>query len=168
MWVAANNTIHIIAEYKCENKIGLPQSYIFVSGDGQGQDNELDTYKVAQLGPNVLSRISQHLLGKFNVINSRPYINNCHKPYTYFNFEDERAQGPKTVNSNTYISQPRDLTAYEYNSYLMRGRSFHSSKNLTKGNSQKLSIPTDHDSGIEDTESLNLAIDSESTMSASS
>ena len=125
--VLSNNDTSCIADYKSRSKTGLPLFDTYVSGGSQGQDNKLDTYKVAQLGPNVLSRISQHLLGKLNVITGSPYWNDCQKPYAYFNLEDKNAQGPKTTNSNTYILQPRDLTAYEYNLYLMRGRSFHSS-----------------------------------------
>ena len=125
--VLSNNDTSCIADYKSRSQTGLPLFDTYVSGCSQGQDNKLDTYKVAQLGPNVLSRISQHLLGKLNVITGSPYWNDCQKPYAYFNLEDKIAQGPKTTNSNTYIMQPRDLTAYEYNLYLMRGRSFHSS-----------------------------------------
>lgn len=164
----ANNTPHYIADYKCGNKNGLPQSDIPVSGDGHGQDNKLDTYKVAQLGLNVLSRIVQHLIGKNNVTSDRPCTSNCQQSYTYFYLEDENAQGPKTIISNTYISQPRDLTAYGYSMYLLRGRSFHSSISYTKGSSQKSSILSNHDSSNKDTESLNLEISSDSSMSASS
>ena len=125
--VLSNNYTSSIADYKSIRKIGLSLFETNVSGGNQGQDNKLDTYKVAQLGSNVLSRISQHLLGKLNVITGSPYWNDCQKPYAYFKLEDKNAQGPKITNSNTYILQPRDLTAYKYNLYLMRGRSFHSS-----------------------------------------
>jgi hypothetical protein len=142
----------------------------YVSGGSHGQDNKLDTYTVAQLGPNVLSRISQHLIGKLNVITGSPYWNDCQKPYTYFNLTDENAQGPKTTNSNTYILQPRDLTAYGYKLYLMRGRSFHSSANNAKESSRKSLTQSNHDSNVKDTESLNLTKvkGSESPMSVSS
>ena len=65
-----------------------------------------------------------------------PYHNDSQKPSAYFNLEDTIAQDPKATIPNTYISQPRDLTAYEYNLYLMRGRSIHSSSK-TKGCSRK-------------------------------
>jgi hypothetical protein len=134
-----------------------------------GQDNELETYTVAQLCPNVLSRIPQHLLGILNVFTVSPYCIDSQKPYTYFKLEDKKAQDPKTTNPNTYISQPRDLTAYEYEYklYLMRGRSFHSSINA-KGSSRKSIAQSKHDSNVKDTASLNLSQGSESPMSVSS
>lgn len=146
--------------------MSLPSLDTFVSGGSHGQDNELDTYIVAQLGPKVLSRISRLLIGKINVDIGRPYYNDCQKPYTYFNIEDINAQDPKTTKTNTYISQPRDLTAYKYNLYLLRGRSFHSSSNV-KGNSRKSLLLNKHVSNTKDTESLNQKKGSESKMSVS-
>lgn len=150
------------------NKNGLPQSDIHVSGDSHGQDNELDTYKVAQLGLNVLSRIQQHLTGKLNVVRSRPYSDDCQKPSAYINTNDKNTQDPKTITPNTYTSQPRDLTAYEYNLYLMRGRSFHSSIPNTKENSRKSPNVNNHDSSIKESIPLNPHQGSDMINSASS
>lgn len=147
--------------------MGLPSFDTIVSGGSHGQDNELDTYKVAQLGPNVQSRISRHLLGTNNVATSRPYCSDCQKPYAYFNLEDTNAQGPKTTKPNTYIPLSRDLTAYEFNLKLMRGRSFHSST-CAKGSSRKSLAQSTHDSNTKDTDSLNPSKGSESLMSVSS
>ena len=166
--MTANNDIHFIADYKCVDRNGLPQSDIYVSGDSHGQDDELDTYKVAQLGPSVLSRISQHLSGKLNVTRSSPYSSDCQKPFTYINTDEINAQGPKVITSNTYISQPRDLTAYEYSLYLMRGRSFHSSTKNAKGSSRKSPIPLSHDSNLKGPESLNPQKGSETMQPVSS
>jgi len=128
----ANNDSVGIANHKSQCRAGLPLLDTMVSGDSHGQVNEFDTYKVAQLGPNVLSRILQHLSGKFNVVVSSPYYDDCQKPCTYFKIEDIRAQSPKTITPNAYTPQLRDLTAYEYNQYLMRGRNFHSSTERRK------------------------------------
>lgn len=166
--VYANNDTLFIADYKCTDKNGLPQSDICVSGDSHGQDNELDTYKVAQLGLNVLSRIQQHLSGNLNVIFSSPYNYDCQEPGTYININGIHAQDPKTITPNTYTSQPRDLTAYEYNKYLLRGRSFHSSNLVMKENSRKSPIESNHDSSNIDNSSLNPETDSDVSMSASS
>ena len=46
-------------------------------------------YKVAQDGLNVLSRILQYSIGNLNVIIGSPNYNNCQKPYTYFNLENQ-------------------------------------------------------------------------------
>ena len=164
---SANNDSVGIADYKSYCKMGLPSSDTMVSGDSHGQVNEFDTYKVAQLGPNVLSRISQHLSGKLNVFVSRPYYDDCQKSCAYFNIEGIRAQSPKTIIPNTYTSQPRDLTAYEYNLYLMRGQSFHNSVNA-KGSSRKSSTRNEHDFNVKDLESLNLEKDSASPLSVNS
>lgn len=163
----AKNASNYIADYKCGCRISLPLFDSAVSGSSYGQDNELDTYKVAQLGPNTLSRISQYLLGIINVVTGRPYCNDCQKPFTYFNIEDTNTQGPKAANPNRHISQPRDLTAYGYNLYLLRGRSFHSSV-TAKESSRKSSTQSKHDSDLKDADSLNLAIGSDSPMSVSS
>lgn len=127
-----------------------------VSGGSYGQVNKFDTYKVAQLGLNVLSRISRHLLGIINALTGRPYCNSCQKPYAYFNLEDISAQSPNTTNSNKYTLQPRDLTAYGYNSYLLRGRSFHSSTKNAKENSLLSLLSPEHDFTPKDTVTLNL------------
>lgn len=163
----ANNASNNIADYKCGCKISLPLLDSAVSGSSYGQDNELDTYKVAQLGPNTLSRISQYLLGILNVVTGRPYCDDCQKPFTCFNIDNTNTQGPKATNPNRHISQPRDLTAYGYNLYLLRGRSFHSSVTAKEG-SRKSLIQSKHDSDLKDPDSLNLAIGSDSTMSVSS
>uniref|UniRef100_UPI0020014B30 hypothetical protein n=1 Tax=Exserohilum turcicum TaxID=93612 RepID=UPI0020014B30 len=168
VWVPAKNDTHFIADYKCTSRNGLPQSDTCVSGDSHGQVNELETYKVAQLGLNVPSRIQQHLFGNPNVLRSSPYSYDCQKPKAYINIDGKRAQDPKTITWNTYISQPRDLTAYEYNLYLMRGRSFHSSTTFTKESSRKSLIDLTHDSSLKDNKSLNPAKDSEMIKSASS
>lgn len=144
------------------------QSDICVSGDSHGEDNELDTYKVAQLGLNVLSRIQQHLSGNLNVIFSSPYNYDCQEPGTNININGIHAQDPKTITPNTYTSQPRDLTAYEYNKYLLRGRSFHSSNQVMKENSRKSPIESNHDSSNIDNSSLNPETESDVSMSASS
>lgn len=112
---SANNDSVGIADHKSYCRMGLPLFDTMVSGDSHGQVNEFDTYKVAQLGPNTLSRMSQYLSGKLNVTISRPYYDDCQKPCTCFNIEDERAQNPKTITPNEYVMQPRDLTAYGYN-----------------------------------------------------
>ena len=57
----ANNDSNFIADYKDTCKMGLPSSDTCASGGSHGQDNELVTHKAAQLGPDVLSRIPQHL-----------------------------------------------------------------------------------------------------------
>ena len=146
--------------------MGLPLFDILVSGGSHGQDNKLDTYKAAQLGSNVLSRISRHLIGIINVVMGRPYHDDCQKPYAYFNRGDKSAQGPKTTKPNTYIMQPRDLTAYVYNLYLMRRRSFHSSL-TAKGSSRKSSLQENHVSNQKDSGSLNPKKGSETKMSVS-
>ncbi len=130
----ANNWLCWIADHERISRMGLPSLEIYLSGDSHGQDNEFDTYRVAQLSLDVLSRISRHLKGILNVVTSRPYSNDCQKPFAHFSIEDQRAQSPKTI-TNVSVSQPRDLTAYRYNLYQMRGRSFHSSS-ITKGNSR--------------------------------
>lgn len=135
--------------------MGLPTFDMTVSGGSYGQVNKFDTYKVAQLGLNVLSRISRHLLGIINAFIGSPYYNSCQKPYAYFNLEDISAQSPNTTNSNEYTPQPRDLTAYGYNLYLPRGRSFHSSAKYTKGNSLNSSLSPEHDFTPIDTVALN-------------
>lgn len=152
----ANNDSVGIADYKSGCRTGLPLFYTNVSGGSHGQVNEFDTYKVGQLGPNVLSRILQHLSGIIlNVVTGRPYYDDCQKPCTYFNLEGSKcAQSPKTTNSNEYTLQPRDLTAYGYNLYLLRGRSFHSSSN-TKESSQKSLAHQNHDFNKKDMVSLN-------------
>ncbi len=150
----ANNDPERIADHKSSCRLGLPPVDTAVSGGSHGQDNELDTHKEAQLGLTVLSRIMRQLIGNTNVAAGSPYYSNCQKSYAYFTIEEQDAQGPKTTNPNTYIPQPRDLTAYEYNMYLLRGRSFHSSS-MTKGSSRKALATDNHDSNIKDTESLN-------------
>ena len=52
--------------------------------------------------------------------------------------------------------------------YLMRGRSFHSSSSLTKGNSRKSSLLDIHGSNIKGADKLNLLEDSKSFTSVSS
>lgn len=111
----ANNDSVGIADHKSYCRVGLPLLDTMVSGDSHGQANEFDTYKVAQLSPNALSRISQYLSGKSKVVISRPYYDDSQKPCACFSIEDERAQNPKTITPNKYASQPRDLTAYGYN-----------------------------------------------------
>ena len=78
-------------------------------------------------------------------------------------------QAAKSVQAlNITSRQPRDLTAYGYNLYLTRGRSFHSSSSLTKGNSRKSSLLDVHDSNIKGADKLNLLEDSKSFTSVSS
>jgi hypothetical protein len=164
---SANNDSVGIADHKSYCRVGLPPLDTMVSGDSYGQDNEFDTYKVAQLGPNILSRISRYLSGKSNVIISRPYYDDCQKPKTCFSIEDERAQSPITITPNKYVSQPRDLTAYGYNLRLMRGQSFHSSSNA-KGSSRKSSNQGKHDFNIKGPRTLNPLMDSVPKMSVDS
>ena len=116
----ANNTLLWIADYKKVCQGGLPPLEINLNGHGQGQDNELGTYRVAQLGLNILSRISRYLCGNTNAISSRPYADGCRKPNAHFSIEDKNAQGPKTT-QKTNIRPLWDPTAYS------RRRSFHSS-----------------------------------------
>lgn len=163
----ANNYPSCIADHNSKDKRRLPFSDIFVSGGSHGQVNKFDTYKAAQLGLNVLSRISRHLIGKINAFVGSPYYNCCQNPYAYFNIEDENAQSPKTTNPNRYTPQPRDLTAYEYNLYLLRGQSFHSSS-TTKASSRKSLFAPDRDFNTKDKNSLNLKTDSEFQRSVDS
>lgn len=164
----ANNYLGRIADYKKISQMGLPSLEICLSGDSHGQDNELDTYREAQLGLSVLSRISRHLIRGINVCTGRPYCADCQKPLAHFSIENQNTQGPNTINSNANATQPRDLTAYGYNMYLMRGRSFHSSNSLTKGNSRKSSLLDIHGSNIKGADKLNLLEDSKSLTSISS
>lgn len=115
--------------------MGLPLSEMCPSGDSHGQDNEFDTYRAAQLGLDVLSRIPRHLEGYSMSLLVVHIVMIAKHPFAYFSIEDKRAQSPKTI-INANAQQPRDLTAYGYNLYLMRGRSFHSSV-AAKGNSRK-------------------------------
>ena len=152
--------------------MGLPLLEVDSSGDSHGQDDKFDTYREAQLGPNVLSRISRHLRGKLNVNTSSPYSLNCQKPSAHFSIEDKRAQSPKTIIPNISKTQPRDLTAYEYNQYLMRRRSFHISTNYsvkcTKGSSRKPLLLDTRDSNVKGAVDLNPTKDSPTYTSVSS
>lgn len=152
--ITAKNYIFGIADYRRTSQRGLTLLEISLSGDSHGQVNEFDTYRMAQLSLNVLSRITRHLKGKKNVSISRLNNVNCQNPFVHFSKEDIHAQSPKTILSTNNILQPRDLTAYEYNIYLMRGRSFHSSLN-TKENSQNLPLSTNQVSSIKGDEDLN-------------
>jgi len=143
----------------------LPHLEIGLSGDSHGQDNKFDTQRAAQLGPNVLSRITRHLKG-INVSINSPCNVNCQNPFTHFRKEDSFAQSPKTINLNASVLQPRDLTASKYISYLLRGRSFHSSC-TAKGNSQKSILSKTHVSNTKGAEELNLETDSNSITSVS-
>lgn len=150
----------------------LPHLEIHPSGDSHGQDNEFDTHRVAQLGPYVLSRISRHPKGNLNVNISSPYNINCQKPFAHFRIEDYIAQSPKTINLNASVLQPRDLTASKYGlylqSYLLRGRSFHSSCTVTaKENNQKSIPPLTCISNTKGAEDLNLEKGSDSITSVS-
>lgn len=164
----ANNYFGRIADYKGISQMGLPSLEISLSGDSHGQDNELDTYREAQLGLSVPSRISRHLIRGINVCAGRPYCADCQKPLAHFSIENINTQGPNTIKLNANGTQPRDLTAYGYNIYLMRGRSFHSSNSLTKGNSRKSSLLDTHDSNTKGADKLNLIEDSKSFTSVSS
>lgn len=142
-------------------------SEICLSGDSHGQVNEFDTYKEAQLGLEIFSRISRFLKGILNVAASRPYSSDCQKPFAYISKDDKRAQSPKTIISNVNILQPRDLTASRYNTYLMRRRSFHSSA-YTKESSRIPLLLDANDSNTKGTEELNLEKGSNSFTSVSS
>ena len=166
----ANNSLDRIADYKKISQRGLPLLEVYFSGGSHGQVNEFDTYRGDQLVLYVISRISRHIKGIFNVFIGRPYDNDCQKPFTHFSIEDKNAQSPKTTNSNASVSQPRDLTAsgYGFNQYLMRGRSFHSRSNISKGSSRKTSLLDAHDSNTKGADELNLAEGSKSITSISS
>lgn len=168
----ANNSPIWIAGHNKVGRMGLPPLEVGFSGDSYGQDNEFDTYREAQLGPYAQSSISRHMEGNLNVCTSSPYSINCQKPFAHFSIEDKRAQSPKTITTNVSNIQPRDLTAYEYNCYLMRGRSFHSSTEYniksTKGSSRKPLLLDTPDSNAKGAESLNPAKDSLPKTSVSS
>lgn len=159
----ANNSQYCIADYKSVYEMGLPLFDMYINGDNYGQDDELDTYRAAQLGQEVLSRISRLLIGILNVNVGSPYDGDCRKPYTHFNIEDINAQGPKVIKSNlnTNVSQLRDLTAYS-----TRGRSFHSSSHA-KGNSRKSILLNEHVSNIKGTNESNLLEGDKLNMSVS-
>lgn len=163
-----NNGFYRIANHLKISRTGLPLLEIYLSGDSHGQVNKFETYRGAQLGPGVLSRISRHLKGKLNVTASRLNSGDCQKPFTHFSIEDKRAQSPKTIMFNVNITQPRDLTAYGYKRYQTRGRSFHSSIKHTKGNSQKMPLPKTHDSNTKGNNELNLIQGSKLIISVSS
>lgn len=162
----ANYVLCWIADHKRIRRIGLPLSEMLPSGDSHGQDNEFDTYRAAQLGLGVLSRISRHLKGSSMSLLVDHIAMIAKHPFAYFSLEDKRAQNPKTI-INANARQPRDLTAYGYNIYLMRGRSFHSSF-AAKGNSRKPSSPKVHDSNTEGAKKLNLGKGSNLITSVSS
>lgn len=163
-----NNTLDRVADYKRISQMGLPSLEIYLSGDSHGQDNKLDTCREAQLGLDVLSRILRHLIRVFNVLMGSPYHGDRQKSLAHFSIENKNAQGPKTINPNANVTQPRDLTAYGYNLYLMRGRSFHSSNSLTKGNN-RISLPLNpHDSNTKGADNLNLLEGSKSHTSVGS
>lgn len=164
----ANNLLRWVADYKRVDQRGLPLFEMYPSGGSHGQDNEFDTYRGAQLGLYVLSRISRHIEGKLNVIIGRPYNSNCQKPFTHFSKEDINAQSPKTTIPNANVTQPRDLTAYVFGMNITRRRSFHSSGYNAKESSRTTSLLETHDSNIKDTDKLNLVEGSESTTSISS
>lgn len=163
-----NNTLDRVADYKRISQMGLPSLEIYLSGDSHGQVNKLDTCREAQLGLDVLSRILRHLIRVFNVLMGSPYHGDCQKSLAHFSIENKNAQGPKTINPNANVSQPRDLTAYGYNLYLMRGRSFHSSSSLTKGNNRISSPLNPHDSNTKGADDLNLLKGSKSHTSVGS
>lgn len=164
----ANNDPAGIADNERDDEMGLPSSDIAVSGDSHGQVNELDTYKGARLGPSIVSRILRYLKGILNVFIGSPYYGDCLEPFTCSNIGDVHAQGPKAINPNEHSVQPRDLIAYEYNLYLMRGRSFHSSVSA-KGSSQNSTTQPSHDFNLDkDRDSSNLATDDESPQSVDS
>lgn len=110
----ANNDLCWIADHKRLRRTGLPLSEMYPSGDSHGQDNEFDTYRVAQLGLDVLSRISRHLKGYSMSLLVVHIVMIAKNPFAYFSIEDQRAQSPKTI-INASVQQPRDLTAYGYN-----------------------------------------------------
>ena len=157
-----------IADYKKINQKGLPSLEVYRSGDSHGQDNEFDTCRVAQLGLEVLSRISGLLKGTINVLVGRPYGEDCQKPFAYLSIEDTNARNPKTIKSNASITQPRDPTAYGYNLYLLRGRSIHSSSRKTKESNRTPSLLEVHNSNIKGGDELNQLADSKSNTSVSS
>jgi len=168
----ANNPPYWIAGHKKIGRMGLPPLEVDLSGDSHGQGDEFDTYREAQLGPDVLSRISRHPKGNLNVYTSSPYSTDCHKPFTHFIIEEKRAQRPKTITPNASNAQPRDLTAYECIMHLVRGRSFHSSTTCNtpraKGSSRK-PLPLDTpDSNAKGAENLNPTRDSLSNTFVSS
>lgn len=164
----ANNMPSGIADYKKINQKGLPSLEVYRSGDSHGQDNEFDTCRVAQLGLEVLSRISGLLKGTINVLVGRPYGEDCQKPFAYLSIEDTNARNPKTIKSNASITQPRDPTAYGYNLYLLRGRSIHSSSRKTKESNRTPSLLEVHNSNIKGGDELNQLADSKSNTSVSS
>lgn len=164
----ANNLLGRIADYKKISQRRLPLLEVYFSGSSHGQDDEFDTYREAQLGLYVLSRISRHTKGNLNVVIGRPYGNDRQKPFTHFKKEDINAQSPKTTNSNASVSQPRDLTAYVFNLNLTRGRSFHSRIHNSKESSRMTSLLDPHDSNIKGADKLNLGKGSKSITSISS
>lgn len=102
----------------------------------------------------------RHIKGNIiNVAIGSPYASDCQKPFTYFSIEEYNAQGPKTIINNINVTQPRDLTAYRYNLYLLRGRSFHSSNSAKESSRISKSLEV-HVSNIKDADKPNRSLNS--------
>ena len=163
----ANNYLWWIAGYNRACRGGLPSQEIGFSGDGHGQDNELDTYRVAQLGLDILSSILRYLKGNINASCSNPFAWGCQKPDAHFSIEDKYGQDPNTINRDVSKSQPRDLTAYWYTKCILRRRNLHTSSLMagTKVSSRTSPARKNHVSNTKGDGKLNSSNSSYTTTS---
>lgn len=166
----ANNSQKGIAEHLSQCADKLLNLDTLISEGGNGQDNELDTYREALLGLKTRSSRSQFSYGNFKVFASSPYSENSQEPTAHCSIATKHAQDPKTT-TNVNSVQPRDPTAYDVNLVftLPRRRSFHTShtSHMAKGNSRTPQSRHNPVSNIKDPDEPNLAIGGKSVESVS-
>ena len=126
------------AEYKSSGWFGLPRKDNRISGNWHADDKKLGTYFHHQPRGNILSRILRCYTNIAAQYGSR--LSSCQKVSWFSHTGDlkRNVQAAKSVQAlNVTSRQPRDLTAYEYNLYLMRRRSLHSSRIILRDNNIK-------------------------------
>lgn len=162
----ANNLQTGIAGYENRGTNTLQCLDTPISECDHGQANELDTYREAPLGQKAQCSYSRLSQGNFKVSTGRPYSTDSQEPKTHCNTADRHTQGPK-ITTNVNKPQLRDLTAYEVNRYLTRGRSFHSSIINTKGSSRNALTLQTQISNLKDFDKPNLETGGKSNKSIS-
>jgi len=147
------NSLVRIAEYNCNDNLGLPPKDIIISRCCHVEDYEPDTHKCYQSRGYILSRICRYIFS----IATFGFRNLCSrqkaKHYSSIGGSKYEQAAKTTRTLNRTNSQLRDLTAStDINLSVMRRRSFHSSACIleasTKGNSDIISVSSPNDNNI--------------------